>query len=193
MKPVSCISLVYKTPACRRTGKTENRSLPGRQRQDRSTYSLDLYHLLFIFHFYTGNKADIHKNYYFNRFMKEREIMIHNYMEGYNNFDVDKMVADFSPGFVFENITNGIPTHEVQGVEAFKEQAAQAAAYFSERKQTAASFDHHPDRTDVDVAYHAILALDFPTGEKAGEILILAGKSIFRFEGNKISGITDVS
>jgi len=125
--------------------------------------------------------------------MKERETMIQNYLQGYNDFDVEKMVTDFDQGFVFTNIANGVTTHTLQGVASFKDQAAQAAAYFLERKQSAISFTHHPEETVVDIDYYAILASDFPTGGKAGDQMKLAGKSIFRFEGDKIIGITDVS
>jgi len=125
--------------------------------------------------------------------MNERESIIHKYLQGYNEFDVDKMVEDFDQEFVFENITNGVTTHTLQGVESFKDQAAQAAAYFSERKQSAVSFVHYPDKSEVDIDYYAVLAIDFPTGERAGEEMKLTGKSIFRFEGGKIIGITDVS
>jgi len=125
--------------------------------------------------------------------MKERETMINNYLHGYNEFDVDHMVKDFDQEFVFENIANGVTTHTLQGVESFKDQAAQAAAYFSERKQSAVSFVHYPDKSEVEIDYYAVLAIDFPTGEKAGDEMKLAGKSIFRFAGGKIIGITDVS
>jgi len=125
--------------------------------------------------------------------MKDRESMILEYLKGYNQFDVDKMVADFDREFVFENITGGVTTHKLQGVESFKDQAAQAAAYFSERIQTAKSFVHHADKTEVEIDYYAVLALDFPTGEKAGEEMNMGGKSIFRFADDKIIGITDVS
>jgi hypothetical protein len=35
--------------------------------------------------------------------MEEREKMIASYIEGYNQFDIERMVRDFSENIVFEN------------------------------------------------------------------------------------------
>ena len=39
--------------------------------------------------------------------MKGRETIINNYIHGYNQFDTDKMIADFDENFIFENIQKG--------------------------------------------------------------------------------------
>ena len=38
--------------------------------------------------------------------MTNREKIIKNYIDGYNQFDIDKMVFDFDDNIVFENIQN---------------------------------------------------------------------------------------
>ena len=125
--------------------------------------------------------------------MQDRERLINNYIDGYNQFDIDKMVSDFDENIVFENISNGVRTMSLTGLKAFKEQAEQAKNYFSERTQTIQSFTHRKDETEIEINYTAILAMDFLNGLKKGEALQLQGRSIFKFSGNRIIGLTDIS
>ncbi|HEX8333984.1 MAG TPA: hypothetical protein VF622_15300 [Segetibacter sp.] len=39
--------------------------------------------------------------------MINREKIIRNYIDGYNEFDVDKMIKDLDEAVTFENISNG--------------------------------------------------------------------------------------
>ncbi|GAB3166743.1 nuclear transport factor 2 family protein [Telluribacter humicola] len=125
--------------------------------------------------------------------MKNREEIIRNYVEAYNQFDVDQMVADFDEAIVFENISNGETTLSLTGLPAFREQAVQATTYFSSRTQTVLSFQHQDDQTEVAIDYQGILAIDFPDGLKKGDSISLKGKSVFTFSGNKVVKLTDIS
>lgn len=125
--------------------------------------------------------------------MKEREAKIRNYIEGYNQFDVDKMVAQFHENIVFKNIQNGETTMTLSGLGAFRQQAEQAKQYFSEREQTITAFRHGEAETEIDIDYRAVLAIDLPNGMKKGQEMRLSGKSIFEFSGDEIIGLTDVS
>jgi hypothetical protein len=125
--------------------------------------------------------------------MKNRESIIQNYINGYNAFDVDKMVEDLDEAILFENVFNGETTMSLTGLKAFKEQAALAKDYFSARTQTIKSFTHLKDETAIEIDYQAILAIDFPNGLKKGDELNLQGKSIFTFSGSKIIKLTDIS
>lgn len=125
--------------------------------------------------------------------MVDRENIIQNYIRAYNQFDIDNMFVDFDDRIVFENIQNGVATMSLNGLKALKEQAEQATSYFTERTQSVKSFNHHVNSCEVEIAYHAILALDFPNGLKKGQELSLSGKSIFEFEDGKIIRLTDVS
>ena len=122
-----------------------------------------------------------------------RETIIKNYINGYNQFNVDKMIADFADNIIFENIQNGETTMALVGLTALKQQAEEAKAYFSERTQTIKSFSHTDNRTEIEIGYKAILAMDFPNGLKKGQELNLSGKSIFEFAGDKIIKLTDIS
>ncbi|WP_205504007.1 nuclear transport factor 2 family protein [Rufibacter psychrotolerans] len=125
--------------------------------------------------------------------MKAREEIIHRYVAAYNAFQVDGMLADLDENIRFENITNGVTNLSLQGLAAFREQAEQAKSLFSARTQTIQSFLHREQETEVEIAYHAVLAQDLPNGLKTGHELHLRGKSIFRFSGDKITQITDIS
>ncbi len=125
--------------------------------------------------------------------MINRENIIKNYIEGYNQFDIDKMVADFDDNIVFENIQNGESNMTLIGLAEFRQQAEQAKAYFSKRTQTIKSFTHKEKITEIDIDYNAVLAMDFPNGLKKGQELNLAGVSVFEFAGNKIVKLTDIS
>ena len=122
-----------------------------------------------------------------------REKVVKNYIDGYNNFDIDKMFADFDESIIFENIQNGEVNMTLSGISALKEQAEQAKSYFSSRQQTIKTFVHTDDETEIEIDYSAVLAMDFPNGLKKGEKLNLKGKSIFKFSDNKVVKLTDIS
>lgn len=122
-----------------------------------------------------------------------REKIIANYIEGYNQFDIDKMVMDFDEHIKFENIENGETNMTLHGLASFKEQAEKAASFFSSRSQTINSFIHHDDETETEIGYHAVLAQDLPNGMKKGDVLRLMGRSVFKFAGKKIVELSDFS
>ena len=125
--------------------------------------------------------------------MKTRETLITNYIDAYNTFDSEKMVADFDETIKFENISATETTLSLVGLASFKEQAKQATAFFATRKQTVTAYKHTELETEVEITYHAVLAIDLPNGLKKGDELNLKGKSIFKFLGNKISELIDIS
>jgi hypothetical protein len=125
--------------------------------------------------------------------MINRETIIKKYIEGYNQFDIDKMVTDFDEKVIFENIQNGVTNMALKGLTAFKQQAVQAKVYFIERTQTIKSFVHSETATEIEIDYNAVLAMDFPNGLKKGHELVLVGRSIFEFHQDKIIRLTDIS
>lgn len=121
------------------------------------------------------------------------ERVIKNYIAGYNEFDIDKMLASCHENIVFENIHNGEITMCLKGLPALRKQAELSKTYFSARKQTIKSFKHYKENTEIEIDYHAVLAIDFPGGLKKGEIVYFSGKSIFVFENAMIVELTDIS
>lgn len=125
--------------------------------------------------------------------MIQREKIISNYLNAYNNFDVNSMVADMDEGITFENISDGKLNMSLNGIKEFKEQAEQAAKLFSKRKQAIQVFKHGQDHTEIEISYTATLAVDLPNGMKKGDDLNLTGRSVFKFSENKIIALTDIS
>lgn len=125
--------------------------------------------------------------------MESRERAIKNYVKGYNKFDINKMTADFSDDIVFENIQNGEVNMTLIGIDEFREQAEKAKTYFSIRLQTITAFHHFESKTEVEINYFAVLAMDFPNGMKKGDELSFKGKSVFEIFGGRIFKLTDIS
>jgi hypothetical protein len=124
---------------------------------------------------------------------EKREQLIQAYIDAYNNFDIEGMMAGLKNSMEFKNISNGVTDLHLQGLEAFKQQAIQAVAFFNQRKQTVTAYRHEAAQTEVAIDYQAIVAADLPNGLKQGDLLQLSGTSVFTFDGGKISGITDIS
>lgn len=125
--------------------------------------------------------------------MHTREQIINNYLTAYNNFDVEGMVQDLDETVKFENVTNAEVNLTLNGLAAFKEQAIQIIPIFETRRQTANSFTHNGDKTEVLISYYAVVAMDLPNGLTKGTALNLTGTSIFTFASDKITAITDIS
>ncbi|MBK8611846.1 MAG: nuclear transport factor 2 family protein [Chitinophagaceae bacterium] len=125
--------------------------------------------------------------------MYEREKIITNYVEGYNQFDIEKMVTDLDENMMFKNIQNGETNMTLTGLTEFRLQAEHAKSYFTTRKQTIKTFNHLGNETEIEIDYYAVLGIDFPNGLKRGQELNLKGKSVFKFSGHKIIELTDIS
>lgn len=125
--------------------------------------------------------------------MQQRELIISNYVKAYNSFDVAGMLKDLAPAVKFENISNGDVNMELDGIEAFRNQAEQAVKLFERREQIIRSFKHTGNKTEIAIDYNATLAIDLPNGLKKGDELNLKGHSIFTFDKDKIIGIMDIS
>lgn len=123
----------------------------------------------------------------------EKKNLVENYVRAYNDFDVEGMLANLHDEIIFKNISNGEPTLELAGIEAFRKQAQQAADIFAEREQKIEKMIFSEDVCEIDIAYRAKLAADLPNGLKAGDEIKLRGKSIFRFAGGRIYEIHDIS
>ena len=115
------------------------------------------------------------------------------YIEAYNRFDVDGMLAPLHEEVVFQNIANGEVNLTTTGKGDFRGQAEQATRYFSEREQRVTHWQLVSNRVEVAIDYCATVAMELPNGLKPGDTLRLQGKSVFRFDDGKIISIEDVS
>ena len=123
----------------------------------------------------------------------EREKIIKDYINAYNNFDIERMLTHLHEQIKFENISNGVTNMTLTDLNSFREQAEQAKDLFTTRRQTIKSWTPKDDLIEIEIEYYAVLAIDLPNGLKKGDNLNLQGKSIFKFSGDKIIELTDIS
>ncbi|WP_426689491.1 nuclear transport factor 2 family protein [Rhodanobacter ginsengiterrae] len=123
----------------------------------------------------------------------EKQRVIERYLDAYNCFDVDGMLALLSPAVRFENVSGGQVSAATTGIDAFRELAGKGAAMFAERRQTAIAWTFNPASVLVTIAWRGVLAVEVPDGPPAGTELKLQGESEFEFAGGLISRIVDRS
>lgn len=123
----------------------------------------------------------------------EKKNLIENYVRAYNAFDVDGMLSNLHEEIAFKNISGGETTLELNGIEAFQDQARQVVGLFAEREQKITNFVCSEEFCEIEVDYSATLDSDLPNGLKSGDKINLKGKSIFHFADGKIIEIQDVS
>ena len=115
------------------------------------------------------------------------------YLEAYNARDVEAMLALLTDDVRFENATNSGDAMVIEGKTALAELAHQSAAAFSERRQSVRDAVVTPERVVLDIDFEAVVAIDMPTGWKAGETVELRGVSFFELREGRISSIVDFS
>src|SRR6476469_381137 len=101
----------------------------------------------------------------------QREKIIQDYVDAYNHFNIEKMIANLDEAIYFKNISNAVINMAFTGLASFKEQAENAKHLFSKRTQTITSFKHRDHETEIEIIFHAILATDIPNGPKKGDEL----------------------
>lgn len=127
--------------------------------------------------------------------MKEKQMkrVIDSYIKAYNEFNVDEMVKNIHQDIEFKNIAGGEVNVHIKGLDILKKQAEQSAGLFKKRKMTITQQTIKGDAVENKIDFTAILAMDIPDGPKAGEIIKIKGKSIFKFKNGKIILIEDVN
>lgn len=123
----------------------------------------------------------------------EKRQLVEAYVDAYNAFDVDGMMATLHPEIEFTNVLGDDVTARASGISAFREMAEQATQLFASRKQTLTSFKVSEEGATITVAYEGTLAVDLPNGMKAGDDLHLDGRSEFRFKEGRIVWLADFS
>lgn len=131
-----------------------------------------------------------------------RQQLIERYIAAYNSFDIEGMAAVLSPDIRFDNVSQGVKTHETVGIDAFRTLALASKAMFSKRQQTVLALEFDPGQVIATVAFRGTLAVDLP-GDKdgrqgkeagrAGDEVAMEGRSIFTFDDHLIAGIVDQS
>lgn len=122
-----------------------------------------------------------------------KEEIIKNYISAYNSFDLDGMCVCLHPEIEFINIDKGEPNLTLNGIDAFKAQAEQAAGIFKVRHQEITAIVYGDNHVEVDIHYTGIFAIDLPNGLKAGDPIEMTGKSVFQFHDGLIIKLVDMS
>ncbi len=121
-----------------------------------------------------------------------REI-IEGYVGAYNRFDIEGMLINVDRDVTFENVTGGDVDLHTDGIEELRQQAEDSRNSFSRRKQVITGMKFRDQEVEVSIDFCGTLAIDLPGGMKAGDKVELKGKTIFRFKGDRIDSITDIS
>ena len=123
----------------------------------------------------------------------EQKRLVMAYVEAYNRFDVEAMLAPLHDDVEFSNCSNGKVNLETKGKENFRQQAEQALPYFSQREQRITNWTAADNQLEFTIDFTGVAAIVFPNGLKLGDTLRLQGKSIFQFRDGRISSIEDIS
>lgn len=107
--------------------------------------------------------------------------------------DVPGMLALLHDVIVFEHVSNTSGTTTTSGKADFEAIARLSVTMFRRRKQTIRSRTLGTRTAAVEIEYEGELAVDWPNGLKAGQLLSLRGVTIFAFSDGKISRISDYS
>ena len=125
--------------------------------------------------------------------MKRHEELINIYVNGYNTFNMKKMLSPLHSKIVFENYVKDELTMKLEGVKSFKKRAQKGFEMFSKRKQELLSIEHKEDQTIVLVNYSATLKVNVGDKMKKGQVMNVSGKNIFTFQDDRISKIEEYS
>jgi len=109
--------------------------------------------------------------------------LIEAYVAAYNRFDVDGMMAGLSEGVTFRHMQKGETLVTLEGRDALRDMAEDAAKAFAERKQTVLGMDRRGDDVVVEIAFVARLH-DGPRVEGKG-------RSTFTITDGQIIAIRD--
>ncbi|HRN76210.1 nuclear transport factor 2 family protein [Ottowia sp.] len=115
------------------------------------------------------------------------------YLAAYIGFDVPALLAMLSEDVCFETYANDRLTASARGIAEYEALARSSGALFSERSQALRSLSLWSDRGMAVIDFRGTLARDIPDGPPAGTVLELTARSEFRFQGDRITRITNRS
>ncbi len=127
--------------------------------------------------------------------MKQQEMkdIIDKYIQAYNSFDIDGMLALMHDDVEFKNISGGNINLTTNGIKELRSAAEQAKSIFESRYQKINKYNFENDTASIEIDYEGVLSKDIPNGLKSGERLKVNGKSVFKFKDGKIVSLLDYS
>jgi hypothetical protein len=122
-----------------------------------------------------------------------RKALVEAFIEAYNSFDIEGMIALLHPQCRFWNVSDNEVNASADGPTQFRELAEQSAQMFSAREQRITGFRDEGETISVDIDYEGVLAVDVPDGPRAGDLVQLQGQSIYELRDGLIYRLTDHS
>lgn len=124
---------------------------------------------------------------------KQLKIIIDQYLQAYNNFNIDGMVKHLHPNVEFKNITGDEVNVYIQGLETLKMQAQDSTKLFKKREMKITKQTINGDVIINKIDFKAVFNIDIPNGPQSGELIKFKNESVFKFKGDKIISIADIS
>jgi steroid delta-isomerase-like uncharacterized protein len=117
--------------------------------------------------------------------------LVENYIDQYNNKNIDAMLDLFSDDVQFESVSNAGECIKTDGKAQLRDLASMSVTYFQQRRQTVMSWVIDDNHVAVEIDYWCKLAKDLQDGRKAGEELRLRGASFFTIRNRLIARLVD--
>ncbi|RPI75484.1 MAG: nuclear transport factor 2 family protein [Ignavibacteriales bacterium] len=125
--------------------------------------------------------------------ISENENIVRIFIEAYNEFDIDSMLELLHSEIEFKNISGGEINAHTRGKVEFENIAKQSVSLFKEREQKIISFKESGNKATVEIEYRAVLTSDISGKLKAGDSILMNGRSEYQFKDGLISSLIDES
>lgn len=119
--------------------------------------------------------------------------LVERYLDAYNRKDVDAMLATMDDAVVFENYTAGALAIRTQGTAELRALAEHSRHLFSSRRQTVTAWREQGGSGSASILFEGTFAVDLPNGVRAGQSIVLEGRSEFRVHDGRLVYIADHS
>jgi steroid delta-isomerase-like uncharacterized protein len=120
-----------------------------------------------------------------------RQALIEAYIDAYNGFDIEGMLATLSDDVRFEHHAGDQLAVATDGKAEFEKLARVGAAMFASRRQAVVEMKDEDGTVFVTIDFHGEVAEDIPGGPGAGTVVEMRGSSEFGFAGGRICRVID--
>ena len=119
------------------------------------------------------------------------EEVVRKFIDAYNKFDVDAMLALLHSDIRFMDIQDSKVAAKLKGKTEFEVLARQSAQLFRERKQTIKLLEADAEKVVVEVSFTGVFDKDTTEGPLAGDEVVLSGRSEYLVRDGLIVSIMD--
>ncbi|WP_043528205.1 nuclear transport factor 2 family protein [Litchfieldella xinjiangensis] len=123
----------------------------------------------------------------------EKRVLIDHYLDAYNAFDIDRMLAVMHDRIEFSYVLNGQRSARALGKEQFRRLAEHSRTLFSSRHFEVLRYRLDDEPAAVDMDFEGVMAFDLPDGPQKGETLALESRMEFDFSDGCICRIIEIN